>query len=100
MNIDNVRELQVDSGLRDHLEEIRANILKRYRSPWVRIDAAASYNFPHGLGDLPHVVSVLSASDSQGTGKVAASSATVTTTVTMVSVTNTGAARFFLVRAF
>jgi len=100
MNIDNVRELQVDPALRDHLEEIKANILKRYVSPWVSINASAFYDFPHGLEDIPHVVSVLEATDSQGTGKTAASSMTATTTVTMVRVTNTGTARFFLVRAF
>ena len=100
MNIDDVREFGGDPAGRDEIKEIKQQILKRYVSPWVSIEGAASHSFSHGLQEVPHLTSVLEATDAQGTGRVVASSVTVTSTVTIVSVTNNGSARYFQVRAF
>ena len=100
MPIDNVRELDQPAPSRDELDEIKRQAFKRYVSPYVSIDGGESYSYAHGLGDIPHLVSVLEATDSQGTGVAMASDVTVTNTVTLVTVENTGAARYFRVRAF
>jgi hypothetical protein len=100
MSLDNVRNLHESAPTRDEIEEIKRQGIRKYVSPWVRIDEAASYSFPHGLGEIPVLTSVLSATDSQGTEQAEATSVTVTTTVNMVAVANAGAARFFRVRAF
>lgn len=100
MSLDNVRNLNQDAPTRDDIDDIKRKGFKKYVSPWVSIDASASYDFRHGLSEIPHVTSVLEAEDSQGSGQATASSVTVASTVTLVSVTNTGTARFFRVRAF
>lgn len=100
MRLDDVTDLTIDPALRDELARIKQDGFKRYLSPWVSIDATSSYSFPHGLKEVPHVASVLEATDSQGTGETEATSVTVTKSVTMVNVTNTGTPRFFKVRAF
>lgn len=100
MNLDDVREPQVHPAIRDELKAIKRAGFKRYISPWTRIDAAATYAFPHGLLDFPYVTDVLEATDSQGSSAAPASSVTITKTVTLVSVLNGGTARFFRVRAF
>jgi hypothetical protein len=101
--IDNVREPYNEPSHRDDIQGIKQHVQKRYISPWVSIEGGTSYGFPHGLGEVPAVVSVLEATDSQGTGAADASSMTATKTVTLVTVANTAAAgtvRFFRVRAF
>jgi len=100
MSLDAVRNLNQDAPTRDEIDDVKRQGFKKYVSPWVRIDAGSSYNFTHGLSEIPHVVSVLEATDSQGSGQTSAASVTVTSTVTLASVANTGAARFFRVRAF
>ena len=100
MTLDSIRNLDLPAPSRDEIDELKQQGFKRYVSPWVRIDAAGTYSYPHGLGDIPHVISVLGATDAQGTAQTEATSVTVTSTVSMVVVANTGAARFFKVRAF
>jgi len=100
MSLDAVRNLNQDASTREEFDDIKRQGLRKYVSPWVRIAASGSYAFTHGLLEIPHVTSVLEASDAQGTGQAIASSVAVTPTVTLVSVANTGAARFFRVRAF
>lgn len=100
MSLDGILNLPVDPWLRDELEKLRDRGVNKYSSPWVSIDAGAVGTFTHGLGEIPTVVSVLEATDSQGTGQAEASSVTISRTVTLVSVANTGTARFFRVRAF
>ena len=99
MSLDSVRNLHQNAPLRDDIDDIKSHGIRVYVSSWVSIDAGASYSFPHGLFEIPMLASVLEATDSQGTGKAIATNATVTTTVTMVVVANTGTARFFRVRA-
>ena len=86
--------------LQDDLREIKHQGFKRYASAWTRIDASASGSFTHGLLEVPHVVDVLEATDSQGTGSASAASVTTTKTGTLITVANAGTARFFRVRAF
>lgn len=100
MSLDNVREPFSDPAQRDDFEDVKRQGFKKYVSPWVRIDSGSTYQFPHGLLEIPHVADALEATDSQGTGQAEASSVTITKTVTMVAVANAGAARFFRVRAF
>jgi len=97
--IDNVRNLHQNAPIRDELDDIKANAIRVYTSIWVRILSGDSADFLHGLFEVPMVTSVLEASDSQGTGKVIATSVNVTSAVSMIVVENTGADRFFLVRA-
>lgn len=100
MKLDDTADLSIDPALKDDLHKAKRDGFKRYLSPWVRIDASESYSFPHGLREIPHVASVLEATDSQGTEQAEASSVTVTKTVSIVGVTNSGTPRFFRVRAF
>jgi len=100
MSLGTVRVLPIDPALRDEIDEIKDQGLRKYLSPWVRIQASASFDFPHGLNDIPHVSDVLEATDSQGSGAASASSVTVTKTGTIVRVVNSGSARYFRVRAF
>lgn len=100
MSLDNVREPHISPAVRDDLEDIKSKGFSKYVSPWVSIEGTGFYDFPHGLREIPHVASVLEATDSQGTGQAVASNVTIASTVTMVRVTNTGAARYFRVRAF
>lgn len=100
MSLDNIREPFHDPAQRDDFEDVKRQGFKKYVSPWVRIDAGSSYQFPHGLLEIPHVVSTLEATDAQGAAQAEATSVTITKTVTMVAVANAGAARFFRVRAF
>lgn len=86
--------------LHDEIQELKQQGFKRYISPWVRIDAGATYEFTHNLLDVPHVADVLEATDSQGSGAMTATSVTTTKSATLVTVVNGGTARFFRVRAF
>ena len=97
--IDNVLNLNQPAPTRDEFDNINARVPRVYVSVWARILGGETRSFQHGLFDIPMVTSVLEATDSQGTGKEIATSVTVTSTVTMISVKNTGADRFFLVRA-
>lgn len=100
MALDTVRaNPNLAPDVRDDIEDTKKHAVRRYVSPWTRIDAAASATFQHGLGEIPYVADVLEATDSQGTGEAAAATITVTKTGTLVTVANGGAARFFRVRA-
>jgi len=100
MALDSVRTLPVGAPLRDEFDDIKSQGFRKYVSPWVRIDASGSYGFSHGLKEIPHVVSVLVATDSQGSNEQEASALSVVKTGTIVTVTNSGDPRFFRVRAF
>ena len=95
------RNLQHDPPTRDELDDLKRQDFRKYVSPWKSIGPGESFDFRHGLPNFPSVASVLEADDSQGTGQSDSSSSTVTKTVTLIRVANTGSAvRFFRVRAF
>ena len=95
-----VREPFGQAAVRDESNDNKSRGFKKYISPWQSIDASAAYVFRHEIGIVPHVVSVIQATDSQGTGQTEATSISFASTPTTVTVTNSGAARFFRVRAF
>lgn len=99
MSLDAVRNLNQDAPTRDEIDEIKRQGIRKYISPWVSIDASSSQSFQHGLGYVPMVVSVLSATDSQGAGEGDASSFSTLSSVTTIVVVNSGSARYFRVRA-
>lgn len=101
--LDDINSLAIDPALRDVLRDLHQLGFKRYLSPWTRIDMnSASVEFIHGLQEIPSVVSVLQATDSQGTGQAEATNTTVTKTTVSVTVVNTSTTtpKFFQVRAF
>lgn len=100
MSGENIRNVRQDPATRDELDDIKRQTFQKFVSPWQSIAGSATGTFRHNLGEIPHVVSVLEATDSQGSNQAEASSVTVTRTGTIVSVANTGSARFFRVRAF
>ena len=100
MKPDTVQEPKVSPAVRDEFDAFRRGGAKRYSSAWTRIDAAAAVEFTHGLREIPHVVDVLVASDSQGSDAAEANAFSSSKTDRLVTVTNSGAARFFRVRAF
>lgn len=99
MSLDAIRNLHQPAPTRDEFDEIKQKSIRRYVSPWVRLDAGASIILSHGLGEIPMVVSVLDATDSQGAEAAVADDVTVTSTRAEVVVVNSGSARFFRVRA-
>lgn len=100
MKIDNIHEGVAGPPLRDDLADVRRHGAKRFTSFWTRIAGSASASFRHGLGEIPATVDVLESGSGGGASAASASSITVTKSATLVTVTNSGAARFFQVRAY
>ena len=90
-----------DDAYGDVLEHIRRGTRQQYESDWTSIADSDDESFTHELGEVPWLVDVLMADDSEGYNAVNGNaSVTVAKTDTTITVTSSaGATKYFQVRA-
>lgn len=99
MALDTVRQHPgVAPDLHDDFAEMKQQILRRYRSPWTRMNQSGSASFTHGLGGIPWFVDVLKATDAQGTGEAVAGNVTISKTASTVTLTDLGGGGAYFIR--